>query len=55
MELQSSYTNNSASMYDPVVTAFEFHLREEIAGLSKIGKISIILSVVLQSSYVTLS
>ena len=42
-------------MYDPVVTAFEFHLREEIAGLSKIGKISINLSVLLQLSYVTLS
>jgi hypothetical protein len=44
---QLTYNNANAALHDPVVSAFENELREEISGLSKIGN-----SKLLYASYV---
>lgn len=39
---QLSYNNANAALHDPVVSAFENELREEISGLSKIGNMKLL-------------
>jgi hypothetical protein len=38
---QLTYNNANAALHDPVVSAFENELREEISGLSKIGNMKL--------------
>lgn len=39
---QLTYNNANAALHDPVVSAFENELREEISGLSKIGNMKLL-------------